>query len=98
MGIRSQEPQEEYHRTENFQLGNNVMDRELGGGIPLGAVALIEGTSASGKSVLCQHYSYAALSSRSQVAYFTFENSEESLTNQMKSIGLDVAKHVQSGA
>ena len=98
VALRSQEPPEEYHRTENFQLGNNVMDLELGGGIPLGAVALIEGTSASGKSVLCQHYSYAALSSRSQVAYFTFENSEESLTNQMRSIGLDVAKHVQSGA
>jgi len=96
VALRSQEPPEEYHRTENFQLGNNAIDIEMGGGIPLGAVALIEGTSASGKSVLCQHYSYAALSSRSRVAYFTFENSEESLANQMKSIGLDVAQYVRA--
>ena len=98
VALRAQEPPEDYQRTESFQLGNNIMDIELGGGIPLGSVALIEGTSASGKSVLCQHYTYAALSSRSQVAYFTFENSEESLTNQMKSIGLDVTKEIGTGA
>ena len=97
VALRAQEPPEEYQRTENFRLGNNILDNEMGGGIPLGAVALIEGTSASGKSVLCQHYTYAALSSRSQVAYFTFENSEESLVNQMKSIGLDVVKNIQTG-
>ena len=97
VALRAQEPPEDYQRTENFQLGNNMMDIEMGGGIPLGSVALIEGTSASGKSVLCQHYAHAALSSRSRVVYFTFENSEESLANQMKSIGLDVAQYVRNG-
>lgn len=98
VALRAQEPTVEFRRTESFRLGNSILDGELGGGIPLGSVALIEGTSGSGKSVLCQHYSYAALSSRSRVAYFTFENSAESLANQMKSIGLDVSRELSTGA
>ena len=98
VALRSLEPSEDYNRTENFQLGNSALDIELGGGIPPGAVALFEGASSSGKSVLCQHYSYAALTTWSRVAYFTFGNSEESLTNQMKSIGLEVGYYLRSGA
>ena len=79
-------------------MGNSVLDIELSEGMPPGAGALFEGTSSSGKSVLCQHYSYAALTSRSRVAYFTFENSEESLTNHMNSIVLEVGYYRRSGA
>ena len=50
------------------------------------------------KVLSCQHYSYAALTTWSRVAYFTFGNSEESLTNQMKSIGLEVGYYLRSGA
>ena len=98
VALRSLEPSEVYYSTANFQLGNRVLDIELSEGIAPGAVALFEGASSSGKSMLCQHYSYAALTSRSRVAYFTFEHSVESLTDQMKSTGLEVGYYLRSGA
>ena len=81
---------------EVIGIENEILDGKLGGGIPLGSLALIEGASAAGKSVLCQHFTYAALMKQASVAYFTFENTSRSLVDQMASIGMPVSGYLQT--
>lgn len=71
------------------------LEKQLGGGIPLGSLTLVEGSSSSGKSVLCQHLAYGALLDGHAVAYFTSEKSPKALTGQMGSIGLGVSNYVR---
>ena len=71
------------------------LEKQLGGGIPLGSLTLVEGSSSSGKSVLCQHLAYGALLDGHAVAYFTSEKSPKALTGQMGSIGLGVSSYVR---
>ena len=81
---------------EVIGIENEILDGKLGGGIPLGSLALIEGASAAGKSVLCQHFTYAALMKQASVAYFTFENTTQTLVDQMASIGMAVSGYLQT--
>ena len=81
-----------------IRTGNGLLDERLGGGIPLGSLALIEGSSSAGKSVLCQHLSYGSLLDGRAVAYITSENTVASLSNKMKSIGLSMSEHLRAGA
>lgn len=73
--------------------GNRELDRNLGGGIPLGSFSLVEGVSDAGKSVLTQHLAYGCLSSRIKVAYYTTEDTVKSLIGQMGSLGMDVTDY-----
>jgi flagellar protein FlaH len=77
--------------TTPIRIGERLLDEKLGGGIPLGSLALIEGTSSAGKSVICQHFMSRALNDGHRVACFTSENDVRSLLSQMASIGLDVS-------
>jgi len=70
--------------------GNPELDSKMGGGIPLGALTLIEGGSGAGKSVLAQQMIWGSLKDGFHVALFTSENSVTSLIRQMQSIDLDV--------
>jgi flagellar protein FlaH len=82
--------------TTPIRIGERILDERLGGGIPLGSLALIEGTSSAGKSVICQHFMSTALSDGHQVACFTSENDVKSLLSQMSSLGLDVSDYVRT--
>jgi flagellar protein FlaH len=74
--------------------GIREVDEKMGGGIPIGSLALVEGHSDSGKSVLCQHLSYGALSvSDIAVVYYTTENTVKSLIAQMDSLNLFTLDH-----
>ena len=68
-----------------------LLDRALGGGIPLESLTLIEGPSNVEKSVLCQYLIYGAIQIGLNIAYYTTEHTADSLIDQMGSIGLDVA-------
>ena len=57
------------------KTGNALVDQSLGGGQPLGSLTLIEGTSGSGKSVVCQHLVYGSLLDGHSVAFFVSEHS-----------------------
>jgi archaellum biogenesis ATPase FlaH/DNA-binding response OmpR family regulator len=72
-----------------------ALDQRMGGGLPFGTVNLVVGAAASGKSVLCQHLAYGALSSEYGVAYFSSEHSAQGLVAQMASIGLDISRHLR---
>ena len=83
--------------TTPVRTGETVLNEKLGGGIPLGSLALIEGDSSAGKSVLCQHLTCGAIKDGHKVAYFTSDNNVRGLVSQMDSLGLDGACHVRAG-
>jgi flagellar protein FlaH len=70
--------------------GNPELDGKMGGGIPIGSLTLIEGTSGAGKSVLSQQLIWGSLQQGFAVSLFTSENSVKSLVSQMQSIDLDI--------
>ncbi len=81
--------------TTSIVTGNPMLDKSaLAGGIPVGSLTLIEGSSASGKSVLTQQLMAGSLFSGHQVACFTSENTERSLLSQMNSLGLKVSSYI----
>ena len=66
------------------------VDRELGGGIPVGSLVLIEGQSGTGKSALCQYLAYnTLLFNEDAVAYYATDNSIKGLVKQMDSMSLN---------
>ena len=83
---------------EFIRTGNPRMDERLGGGIPVGSLTLVEGASAAGKSVLCQHFTFGSLGLSHSVAYFSFENTVKSMATQMTSVGLDVSEYLEADA
>jgi len=70
--------------------GNAELDSKMGGGLPAGSLALIEGGSGAGKSVLSQQILYGALQGGFTATLFTTENTAKSLITQMQSIDMDV--------
>ena len=68
------------------------LERLMGGGISTGTLTLLEGVSEGGKSVICQYFTYGAISLGRDVAYFSSEHTADSLNDQMSSIGLGVSR------
>ena len=73
-----------------ISTGKAEIDQEMGGGIPQGSLALVEGKHGTGKTVFCQHLVHSALASGSSVAFYSSETGSSSLISQMSSLGLDV--------
>ncbi len=71
-----------------------ALEQRLGGGLAPETLTLLEGASASGKSVLCQHLVFGALEGGVSTAYITSQHSRESLVMQMNSLGLNVQGHL----
>ena len=69
---------------------NVELDSKVGGGLPIGSLTLIEGTSGSGKSVLSQQMLWGALQDGFTAALFTSENTVSSLVSQMQKLDLDI--------
>lgn len=73
-----------------------LLEKILEGGIRLGSLTLLEGPSATGKSLICQYVSSGGLLNGHSVGYFTSQHTPRSLENQMSSIGLDVSEYIQA--
>lgn len=73
-----------------MSTGNGELDSKMGGGIPVGSLTLIEGSSGAGKSVLAQQITWGSLKEGFSLAMFTSENTIKSLVRQMQSLDLDV--------
>ena len=69
----------------------------LGGGINQGTVTLVEGSTSTGKSALCQHFSYASLMDGMGVFYFASDYTTKTLRTSMAYLGMDVSAQLQSG-
>ncbi len=77
--------------------GNVELDSKMGGGLPVQSLALIEGGSGAGKSVLSQQIINGALSDGFRVSLFTSENTVKSLVSQMQSIDMDILDYLLLG-
>ncbi len=69
---------------------NPELDGKMGGGIPVGSLVLIEGSSGTGKSVLTQQIVKGSLLDRLKVSMFTTENTVKSLVSQMQSLDMNI--------
>ncbi len=77
-------------KTAVINSGNVELDSKMGGGLPIGSLTLIEGSSGAGKSVLSQQMIKGALNQGLRGTLFTSENTVKSLITQMQSIDMDI--------
>jgi len=75
-----------------LSTGRPEIDQHLTG-IPAGALVLVEGQHAAGKSVLCQHLARHALQAGHMVAYYSSEEPSPSLLSRAAGLGQDMLDH-----
>ncbi|WP_331457029.1 ATPase domain-containing protein, partial [Haloferax profundi] len=74
--------------------GHDRLEKELGGGMPKGAIVLIEGDYGAGKSVLSQRFSYGFCQEDTVVTLVSTELGVRGFLDQMHSLSYDVVKHL----
>jgi circadian clock protein KaiC len=78
--------------------GINALDYMLGGsGFYKGSSILVSGTAGTGKTSLAAYFANQACSEGKKCIYFAFEESPNQIIRNMKSISVDLDKHVKKG-
>lgn len=72
-----------------FITTNEELDRNMGGGVKVGALGLLAGDMGAGKSVWVQQISYGALKCGKTVTYITSEMTAKALVENMVSLSWD---------
>jgi len=88
------------HRTfdESVPTGVAGLDAMLGiGGFYRGSSVLVSGGSGTGKTILAAHFADAACRRGERCLYFAFEESPAQIIRNVRSVGLDLAAHVEAG-
>jgi len=84
--------------TTRLSTGVPSLDEMLGGkGVYRGSSILISGTPGTGKSSLAAHFAKAACERGDKALIFAYEESSQQLLRNMRSIGLDLRKYLDSG-
>ncbi|HEX3386827.1 MAG TPA: circadian clock protein KaiC, partial [Mucilaginibacter sp.] len=84
--------------TERILSGIPALDKMLGGqGFYKGSSILVSGTAGTGKTSIAAYFANAACSKGNRCLYFAFEESPKQIIRNMKSINLDLDKHVKKG-
>lgn len=83
---------------ERISTGVDRLDYMLDGkGYYKGSSILVSGTAGSGKSSLAAHFADAACRRGENCLYFAFEESQNQIIRNMRSIGIDLEKWVNKG-
>jgi circadian clock protein KaiC len=83
---------------ERVSTGVDRLDAMLGGMGPFrGSSVLVSGTAGTGKSTLAVHFCAAACARGERAIYFAFEESEDQIIRNMRSVGVDLAPWVKQG-
>jgi circadian clock protein KaiC len=83
---------------EFVSTGIKRLDTMLDGrGFYRGSSILVSGTAGTGKSTLAAHFVEAACARGERALFFAFEESQDQITRNMRSIGLDLEKFVKKG-
>ncbi|WP_426671514.1 circadian clock protein KaiC [Mucilaginibacter sp. McL0603] len=78
--------------------GIKALDHMLGGnGFYKGSSVLVSGTAGTGKTSLAAYFANQACSDGKKCIYFAFEESPNQIIRNMKSISVDLDKHVKKG-
>lgn len=85
--------------TERISSGVSRLDRMLDGeGFYRASSILVSGTAGTGKSTLAAHFVDAACKRGERALFFAFEESQDQIIRNMRSIGLDLEKYVKEGS
>jgi circadian clock protein KaiC len=88
------------HKISSERISSGVarLDAMLGGkGYYRGSSVLISGTAGTGKSSLAAHFADSACRRGDRVLYFSFEESPDQITRNMRSIGIDLQLWIKKG-
>lgn len=83
--------------TERIGTGLGRLDHMLGGGIFRGASVLISGQAGTGKTTLAAQMVDAACARDERCLFLSFEESPAQLIRNMAAVGIDLARHRESG-
>lgn len=84
--------------TQRVSTGIPRLDYMLGGkGFYRGSSILVSGTAGTGKSTIAAHFVDAACRRGERAQYFAFEESQDQIVRNMRSVGLDLEKYVKQG-
>ncbi|KMQ49520.1 circadian clock protein KaiC [Chitinispirillum alkaliphilum] len=88
------------HTVSNKRISSGVkrLDEMLGGkGFYKGSSVLVSGTSGTGKSTLGASFADSVCRRGEKLLYFAFEEAPSQIIRNMKSIGIDLQGHIDSG-
>jgi len=84
--------------TERVSSGIQRLDTMLSGeGFYRGSSILLSGTAGTGKSTLAAHFVEAACARGERSLFFAFEESQNQIIRNMRSIGIDLERFVKKG-
>ncbi|HTS11537.1 MAG TPA: circadian clock protein KaiC [Candidatus Limnocylindrales bacterium] len=84
--------------TQRVPTGIAGLDEMLGGkGFFRGSTTLVSGNAGSGKTSMSAHFADATCSAGERCAYFALEESLSQVARNMKSIGIDIKRHIDKG-
>ncbi len=68
-----------------------------GGGFYRGSNILVSGTAGTAKTTIASYFANQQCENKERTIYFAFEESPQQLVRNMKSIGIDLEKHINDG-
>lgn len=84
--------------TEHISSGIARLDNMLEGkGFYRASSILVSGTAGTGKSTIGAHFVEAACARGERAHFFAFEESQEQIIRNMRSVGIELEKHVRKG-
>jgi circadian clock protein KaiC len=87
------------HKVFEDRISSGIADLDdmlSGGGFHRGSSVLISGVAGSGKSSVAASFANAACIAGERVVYFSFEESADQSTRNMKSIGMDIGRWIKA--
>lgn len=84
-------------RLEPLPSGIDELDRLFGGGPDRGTNTLLVGPSGAGKSTVAAQYAVAAAERGEPAALFLFDETEDTIRARAASLGMPLARHLDSG-
>jgi circadian clock protein KaiC len=84
--------------SQRISCGIKTLDAMLGGkGFFKGSSILVSGTAGTGKTSIAAYFAEASCNRKDRCLYFAFEESPQQIIRNMKSINIDLKKHIDAG-
>ncbi|MGN6638613.1 MAG: circadian clock protein KaiC, partial [Mucilaginibacter sp.] len=84
--------------TDRISSGIDALDQMLGGkGYYKGSSILVSGTAGTGKTSIAAYFANKTCNDGKRALYLAFEESPRQIIRNMRSIGMDLEKHVNKG-
>ena len=88
------------HQVSKERISSGVEDLDAmleGQGYYKGSSILVSGTAGSGKSTLSAHFVNESCRAGKRAMYIAFEESAAQVTRNMRSVGIDLSRHISKG-